>query len=79
MNDRTRTIIIAVVTTVWGVNFGAGLFIKDYTPDQAINGIFMAVVGGLFALGNRASNGNGNGSPNSTNKQDVSGGGGNGG
>lgn len=51
MNDRTRTVIIAVVTTVWGVNFGAGFFIADYKPDQAINGIFMVVVGSVFAAG----------------------------
>ena len=55
MSDRTRTIIIAVVTTVWGVNFGAGFFVDDYKPDQAINGIFMAVVGTLFAVGSRNS------------------------
>ena len=56
MSDRTRTVIIAVVTVVWAVNFGAGLVVDGYEPDQAINGIFMAVVGGLFALGARGNN-----------------------
>lgn len=56
MTDRVRTVIIGVVTTVWAVNFGAGFVIEDYKPDQAINGIFMAVVGGLFALGARGGN-----------------------
>lgn len=52
-SERVRNAIIAVVTTVWAVNFGAGLFLEDYTPDQAINAIFMAIVGGLFAIGAR--------------------------
>lgn len=39
---------------MWAINFGAGLLpALDYQPDQAINGIFMAIVGGLFALGAR--------------------------
>jgi hypothetical protein len=54
MSDRTRTAVIAVVTLVWLINFVAGLIPSvDYEPDQAINGIFMAIVGGLFALGAR--------------------------
>lgn len=51
---RTRTVIIGVVTGVWATNFFAGLVVNDYKPDQAINGIFMAIVGGLFALGARS-------------------------
>lgn len=53
-SERVRTTIIAVVTTVWAVNFGAGLVVEDYQPDQAINAIFMAIVGGLFALGRKS-------------------------
>lgn len=52
-SERVRTTIIAVVTTVWAVNFSAGLVLEDYQPDQAINAIFMAIVGGLFALGRK--------------------------
>lgn len=52
-SERVRNVIIGVVTTVWAVNFAAGLLVDDYTPDQAINAIFMAIVGGLFALGAR--------------------------
>lgn len=52
-SERVRNAIIAVVTTVWAVNFAAGLLVQDYQPDQAINAIFMAVVGGLFAIGAR--------------------------
>ena len=55
MGDRTRTTVIAVVTSVWAANFAAGLFPPlGYEPDQAINGIFMTIVGGLFAVGARA-------------------------
>lgn len=50
-SERVRTVLIGVVTTVWAANFTAGLVVADYEPDQAINAIFMAVVGGLFALG----------------------------
>jgi hypothetical protein len=52
-SERVRNAIIAVVTTVWAVNFAAGLVLEDYEPDQAINAIFMAIVGGLFAIGAR--------------------------
>lgn len=60
MSDRTRTVIIAVVTTIWALNFlvpvgmAIGLYTSDYKPSESINGIFMAIVGGLFALGARA-------------------------
>lgn len=56
-SERVRNSIIAVVTVVWAVNFGAGLFVSTYQPDQAINAIFMAIVGGLFAIGARKDNG----------------------
>lgn len=50
--SRTRTVVITVVTVVWALNFAAGLVPPlHYKPDQAINGIFMAIVGGIFAYG----------------------------
>jgi hypothetical protein len=50
--SRTRTVVIAVVTAVWALNFAAGLVPPlHYKPDQAINGIFMTIVGGIFAYG----------------------------
>lgn len=62
LTDKTRTTVIAVVTTVWAGNFIAGLIpALEYEPDQAINGIFMAIVGGLFALGSRGGDGGGGG------------------
>lgn len=56
-SEVVRNAIIAVVTTVWAVNFAAGLVSETYEPDQAINAIFMAIVGGLFAIGARKDNG----------------------
>ena len=61
IGNRTRTAIIYAVTAVWVANFGAGFFVEDYHPDQAINGIFLAIVGGLFALGKK-DDGDGSGS-----------------
>lgn len=63
IGDRTRTIIIAVVTIIWAINFFAGLVVDDYKPSESINGIFMAIVGGLFALGARAKGNNGKDGP----------------
>lgn len=56
-SERVRTVLIGVVTTVWAANFTAGLVVSSYEPDQAINAIFMAVVGGLFALGRKGQEG----------------------
>jgi hypothetical protein len=52
-SERVRNIIIAVVTTVWAVNFAAGLFMPDYDPDPTIHAVFMSIVGGLLAIGAR--------------------------
>jgi hypothetical protein len=49
IGPRLRNAVIIVVTSVWAMNFTAGLAIKSYEPDQAINAIFMGIVGGLFA------------------------------
>jgi len=57
LNPKIKNGIIIVVTMVWATNFASGLFLKDYEPDQTINAIFMAIVGGLFALGGRGNNG----------------------
>jgi hypothetical protein len=50
------TAIIVVVTLVWAVNFAAQFIVANYSPDVAINGIFMAVVGGALALSRRDKN-----------------------
>lgn len=54
MTERTRNIVIGVVTAVWTVNFTASIIpTLEYQADQAINGIFMAIVGGLIAYGKK--------------------------
>lgn len=61
MTDRTATIVIAVVTTVWAGNIIAGMVaLNGYQPSESINGIFMAIVGGAFALRARKRNGDDN-------------------
>jgi len=65
IGERTRTVVIGVVTTVWAANFLAGVVIPQYEPSESINGIFMAIVGGLFALG-ATKGGGGNGGNGAT-------------
>lgn len=55
LGERSRTVIIFVITAVWALNFIAGLTVHGYQPSESINGIFMAIVGGLFALGAKKS------------------------
>jgi hypothetical protein len=45
--------IIVIVTLVWAINFAAQFIVDGYSPDVAINGIFMAIVGGALALSRR--------------------------
>lgn len=60
-SERVRNAIIAVVTTVWAVNFAAGLFSPDYRPDPTIHAVFMSIVGGLLAIGARQESNRGGG------------------
>lgn len=55
INERLTNIVIGVITGAWAANFVAGLLPIDYTPDQAINGIFMGTVGILLAARARQS------------------------
>lgn len=51
ISDRMASILISVVTIIWAANIIAGMVAwRGYHPDQAINGIFMVIVGGAFAL-----------------------------
>lgn len=56
MSDRTATTVIYVVTGIWVANIVAGIAVPGYQPAESINGVFMAVVGGAFALRARGSN-----------------------
>lgn len=62
VTSRMRATVIVVVTAVWASNFAAGLIpALHYKPDQAINGIFMTIVGGMVALGAREKKNGGGG------------------
>lgn len=74
IDPKLKNGIIVVVTGVWAVNFLAGLVVSKYEPDQAINAIFMAIVGGLFALGARDDKGDDGGSPTPTGSSEKGGG-----
>jgi hypothetical protein len=51
IDPKLKNWIISIVTGVWALNFLVGIVPWfHYKPDQAINAIFMAIVGGLFAL-----------------------------
>lgn len=65
IGPRLKNVIISIVTTVWAINFFAPFVVESYNPSESINGIFMAIVGGLFALGARK-NASGNGEGSST-------------
>jgi len=54
LSRKTTTWVVGLVSAVWAVNFLAGLALPDYEADQAINGIFMAMVGGALALGRKS-------------------------
>lgn len=54
ISDRTATVVIGVVTAIWAANILAGITqFNDYQPSETVNGIFMALVGGAFALRNK--------------------------
>jgi hypothetical protein len=54
LSDRLANAIIVVVTIVWAANLGAGIFVHGYQPLESVNAVFMAVVGGAFALKQRS-------------------------
>jgi hypothetical protein len=74
ISARMRNIIAGIVTLVWAANFVSGLFVKGYEPDQAINGIFMAIVGGLFVAGARKDKESSSGSPGADDQSETTGG-----
>lgn len=48
---RTRTAVIVVVTAAWVANFALGALWEEYDPSEAVNGVFLIVVGYLFTTG----------------------------
>lgn len=46
---RDNTWIVRLVATMWVLNLGAGMIpALNYDPSEAVNGIFMVIVGSLF-------------------------------
>jgi hypothetical protein len=55
LSDRTANILIGVVTVVWVANIAAGMFeLNGYKPSEAINGIFLTIVGGAMYVRSRS-------------------------
>lgn len=63
LSDKASNAVIGLVSVVWAVNFTAGLFVQQYEPSETINAIFMAIVGGVFALKGRNTPPSGEGKP----------------
>lgn len=58
ISDRAANVIIGVVTAVWAGNIVAGMVqLNGYQPSEAINGIFLTIVGGAFVLRSKAKDG----------------------
>lgn len=58
MDNRTRTVVIGVVTGAWVTNFVVGLVDPSYKPSDAVHGVFLLIVGYMFTRGDKR-NGNG--------------------
>ena len=61
IGNKTRTILVGIVTSAWVVNFSASFISEDYKPSEAVNGVFMLVVGAIFAAGARGNGKDGEG------------------
>lgn len=57
--ERLANWIIGIITGVWVANFLAPFVFTNYETSETINAIFMAIVGGLFALKGRSRGGRG--------------------
>lgn len=53
--ERLANWIIGIITGVWVANFLAPFVFDNYDTSETINAIFMAIVGGVFALKGRGS------------------------
>lgn len=51
--------VILIASTVWVCNFIADIVVKDYVANEAINGMFALLIGGVIALRSKGGNGKG--------------------
>lgn len=48
MEDKTRTVVIWVVTFIWVLNFFLGWLVKDYEVSESVNAVFFAIITATF-------------------------------
>lgn len=48
MEDKTRTVVIWVVTFIWVLNFFLGWLVKDYQVSESVNAVFFAIITATF-------------------------------
>jgi hypothetical protein len=53
IGDRTRTVIIWVITCVWVLNFILAWRVPNYQGSESVNAIFMAIITATFVSGSR--------------------------
>jgi hypothetical protein len=53
IGDRTRTVIIWIITCVWVLNFILAWRVQDYQGSESVNAIFMAIITATFVSGSR--------------------------
>lgn len=53
IGDRTRTVIVWVITLVWVLNFILSWRVEDYRGSESVNAIFMAIITATFVSGAR--------------------------
>jgi hypothetical protein len=70
VSNRTRTLLIAIVTCVWALNFTAPIFVKDYKPAPELNVAFMAILGILTSSYRRGDDNDGGNRDNQGNRSD---------
>lgn len=75
INNRLRSVLLAFIVVIWGVNMVVPIFSRTYQPPAELNGVFSIVAGGLVASFAQK-RGGGNGGNNSSGNSGGSNGGG---
>ena len=53
IGDKTRTVVIWVITAVWVLNFILAWRVQDYQVSESVNAIFMAIITATFVSSSR--------------------------
>jgi len=51
ISPKVRQFVIVGVIIAWVANMVASIFVPHYEPNEAINALFMTIVGALFISG----------------------------